>query len=258
MSPEWLFTTGNTPSHGLSFTAWIVLYHLRNQVNVESFLSSTTVDGYHLWLETLSLYFPNHHWWQNFSLSPELSFTAGKLSFLSPDFSFVTGNPLYHPLSLVCFTLHDCGFPFSITSLFIYDVKPLSLSPESSCDTGKLMTLPVQFSSVQFRRSVVSDALQPQGLQPARPPCPSPSPGACSDSRPSSRWCHPTISSSVVPLKFHLWVGFFFYVLIIMFDGSTFFCDHVIICDWTLLICRYLFWVKLVTGNFVSYLLSYH
>ena len=54
------------------------------------------------------------------------------------------------------------------------------------------------FSSVQFSRSVVSDSLGPQGLQHARPPCPSPTPRACSNSCPSSQWCHPTISSSVV------------------------------------------------------------
>ena len=56
-------------------------------------------------------------------------------------------------------------------------------------------------TSVQFSPSVVSDALQPHGLQHTRPPCPSPTPGACSDSCPSSRWCHPTISSSVVPFS---------------------------------------------------------
>ena len=50
--------------------------------------------------------------------------------------------------------------------------------------------------SVQFSRSVVSDSLQPRELQHARPPCPSPSPGDHSDSRLSTRWCHPAISSS--------------------------------------------------------------
>ena len=55
--------------------------------------------------------------------------------------------------------------------------------------------------SVQFSRSVVSNSLQPHGLQPARPACPSPTPGACSDSCPSSRWCHPNNSSSVVPFS---------------------------------------------------------
>ena len=55
--------------------------------------------------------------------------------------------------------------------------------------------------SVQFSRSVVSDSLQPRESQHARPPCPSPSPGVHSDSRPSSQWCHPAISSSVVPFS---------------------------------------------------------
>jgi len=54
-------------------------------------------------------------------------------------------------------------------------------------------------SSVQFSRSVVSDSLRPHGLQHAKPLCPSPTPRVYSNSRPSSRWCHPTISSSVVP-----------------------------------------------------------
>ena len=57
------------------------------------------------------------------------------------------------------------------------------------------------FSSVQFSCSVVSDSLQPHELQHARPPCPSPTPGVHSNSRPSSRWCHPAISSSVVPFS---------------------------------------------------------
>ena len=58
--------------------------------------------------------------------------------------------------------------------------------------------------SLQLSRSVVSDSLWPHGLQHTRPPCPSPTPGACSNSCPSSRWCYPTISSSVVPFSSHL------------------------------------------------------
>ena len=54
---------------------------------------------------------------------------------------------------------------------------------------------------VQFSLSVESDSLQPQGLQHARLPCPSPTPRACSNSCPLSRWCHPTISSSVIPFS---------------------------------------------------------
>ena len=59
---------------------------------------------------------------------------------------------------------------------------------------------PVQCSSI----SQSSLTLQPHGLQQARPPCPSPTPGAYSLSCPSSWWCHPTISSSVVPFSSHL------------------------------------------------------
>ena len=53
----------------------------------------------------------------------------------------------------------------------------------------------------QFSRSTLSDSLWPHGLQHARFPCPSPTPGVYSNSRPSSRWCHPTISSSIVPFS---------------------------------------------------------
>ena len=57
-------------------------------------------------------------------------------------------------------------------------------------------------SSVQFSHSVVSNSLWPHESQPSRPPCPSPSPGVHSDSCPSSPWCHPAISSLVVPFSF--------------------------------------------------------
>ena len=54
---------------------------------------------------------------------------------------------------------------------------------------------------VQFSRSVVSNSLRPHESQHARPPCPSPTPRVHSDSRPLSQWCHPAISSSVVPFS---------------------------------------------------------
>ena len=60
------------------------------------------------------------------------------------------------------------------------------------------------FTSVQFSRSVVSDSLWPHGLQHARPPCPPPIPGVYSNSCPLSQWCHPIISSSVIPFSSHL------------------------------------------------------
>ena len=64
-----------------------------------------------------------------------------------------------------------------------------------------LNIISAQFSSVQFNHSVVSNSLRPHESQHTRPPCPSPSPGVHSDSRPSSLWGHPAISSSVVPFS---------------------------------------------------------
>ena len=68
-------------------------------------------------------------------------------------------------------------------------------------ENRSLKKLNIELSSVQFSHSVVSDSLQPHGLQHARPPCPSPTPGVHSNSCLLSRWCHPTISSSVVPFS---------------------------------------------------------
>ena len=60
------------------------------------------------------------------------------------------------------------------------------------------------FCGFQFSRSVVSDSLWPHGLQHARPPCLPPTPKVYSNSCPLSKWCHPTISSSVIPFSSHL------------------------------------------------------
>ena len=67
-------------------------------------------------------------------------------------------------------------------------------------ENGTFFFVVVAFGSeVQFSCSVVSDSLQPHGLQHTRLPCPSPTPRACANSCPLSWWCHPTTSSSVVP-----------------------------------------------------------
>ena len=68
-------------------------------------------------------------------------------------------------------------------------------------DSQEMQSRADQFSSVSC--SVVSDSLPPHGLQHARPPCPSPTPRVYSNSCPSSQWCHPTISSSVIPFSSH-------------------------------------------------------
>ena len=63
-------------------------------------------------------------------------------------------------------------------------------------------TKDTEFGSIQFSQLCLT--LQPHGLQHTRFPCPSPSPGACSNSCPSNWWCHPTISPSVIPFSFCL------------------------------------------------------
>ena len=84
-------------------------------------------------------------------------------------------------LTLLCYMTYLNGdiriYPFYSSHLFLYA------------------------SSVQFSHSVMSDSLRSHGLQCARPPCPSPIPRVNSNSCPLSRWCHPTISSSVVPFS---------------------------------------------------------
>ena len=67
-------------------------------------------------------------------------------------------------------------------------------------EVEKYLIMP-NFSPVQFSCSVMSDSLRPHGLQPARPPCPSPTPRVYSDSCTSSQWCHPAISSSIGPFS---------------------------------------------------------
>ena len=66
--------------------------------------------------------------------------------------------------------------------------------------SGEIRTL-IHCYSVQFSHSVVSNSLQPQESQHARPPCPSPTPRVNSDSHSSSQWCHPAISFSVIPFS---------------------------------------------------------
>ena len=89
----------------------------------------------------------------------------------------------------------------------IYHVNKLKMKNHTimSIETKKALIKPTMyFYSVQLSRSVVSDSLLPHELQHARPPCPSPTPRAYSNSCPMSWWCHPTISSSVIPFSSRL------------------------------------------------------
>ena len=79
--------------------------------------------------------------------------------------------------------------------------KYFSILPNSSKTKEAWEAATYHRRSVQFSHSVMSDSLRPHGLQHARPPCPLPTPRACSNSCPSSLWCHPTTSSSVIPFS---------------------------------------------------------
>ena len=101
----------------------------------------------------------------------------------------------------------------------LLSIQKLGLSPRDLCvphtildfidaqkSPNEQITKPRVSTSIpdhQFSRSVVSDSLWPHELQHARHPCPSPTPGVHSNSRPSSWWCHPAISSSIVPSPDH-------------------------------------------------------
>ena len=98
---------------------------------------------------------------------------------------------LTHPWPNLCFQWNDMLW----LALGLDDLK---LSPWKEGDDYFDW---LQFSSVQFSPSVVFDSLRPHESQHARSPCPSPTPGVHSDSRPSSQWCHPAISSSVIPFS---------------------------------------------------------
>ena len=90
----------------------------------------------------------------------------------------------------------DFAVLFSDELLKWYTLQILSSSIITFVHVERLMIV-----SVQFSRSVVSNSLRPHESQHARPPCPSPSPGIHSNSCPSSQWCHPAISSLVIPFS---------------------------------------------------------
>ena len=89
----------------------------------------------------------------------------------------------------------QCASPLSLSLSFLIGIIFIWWLADS-----KLQSV-FQLHSVQFRCSVVSDSLRPHEPQHARPPCPSPTPGVHPNPCPSSRGCHPTISSSVIPFS---------------------------------------------------------
>ena len=100
---------------------------------------------------------------------------------------------LFHPLISDDDGISSMDMSFSKLQEILRDRKPDVLHPRSQIFRHSLET------ELQFSCSVMSYSLWPHGLQHTRLPCPSPSPGTCSNTSPSSQWWHPTISSSVVP-----------------------------------------------------------
>ena len=123
---------------------------------------------------------------KSFSQSVQL-----RLTLCNPTDSSTPGFPVYHQLPEPTQTYVNC---------IGNTIQPsLPINNYFWCKHIKFTNH--QFSSVQFSRWVVSDSLRPHESQHARPPCPSPTPAVHSDSCPSSQWCQPTISSSVVPFS---------------------------------------------------------
>ena len=102
------------------------------------------------------------------------------------------------PASYSKFSLVIC-FTYGKAYVSMIDSQFVPLSPSSTVSTSLFFMSASPFSSVQSFSHVW--LFQPYGLQNARLPCPSPTPGACSNSSPLSRCCHPTISSSVTPFS---------------------------------------------------------
>ena len=96
------------------------------------------------------------------------------------------------------------GLPFPPPGIFPTQGSNSVKSALSPASQDSLLLSHLGSPSILFSHSVMSSSFRPQGLQHARLPCPSPTPRVYSNSCPSSRWCHPTISSSVIPFSSHL------------------------------------------------------
>ena len=100
-------------------------------------------------------------------------------------------------------------FKYTVLHFLIYKREKWLHTFQGYCEDNRKNKTSIKYPALsgdlirsdQISRSVMSDSLQPHESKFARPPCPSPTPGVHSDSRPSSQWCHPAISSSVVPFS---------------------------------------------------------
>ena len=123
----------------------------------------------------------------HYSFTNELIYNSSITPFLFSFLCWVSTFPLCNREQS---SLHSGSIPLGLTFVLCF-----------LCLVGWLCKGMLPFRSVQFSRSVVSDSLRPHRLQHTRLPYPPSTPRACSNSCLSSRWCHPTISSSVVPFS---------------------------------------------------------
>ena len=99
----------------------------------------------------------------------------------------------------ICITIQHAYF--YVIHVFTHFIFTITLQQEVQPPYPYFTYTELKLEKVQFSHSVVSDSLWPHGLQHTTPPCPSPTPRVYSNSCPLSRWCHPTISSSVIPFS---------------------------------------------------------
>ena len=112
-------------------------------------------------------------------------------------FSNLTSTLDFHCMVLSC-AFRSCSLRKSLNTSFSPKLRGFW---EHLLQYGSLVGLFSIWASVQLSRAVMSDSLRPHESQHARPPCPSPTTGVHSDSCPSSQWCHPAISYSVIPFS---------------------------------------------------------
>ena len=129
--------------------------------------------------------------------SSSLCYTAHGLN---PSFASLTNHSPHPQASKYLAITHRVNLNILSITLTLYAHLCLQIKHNLISFSIWIHTPEILNYLLQFSHSTVSDSLRPRGLQRSRLPCPSPTPGASSNSCPLSQWCHPTISSSVLPL----------------------------------------------------------
>ena len=177
-----LLTRGSNP--GLLHCRWI-LYQLNQQA------SSQKAAWSHFWLQTLDYVLLN-------LISVLLQHFSSCLPVHPTYFSFFLTGMSVSCSSVSLIMSGSMLSKKSTSNKYLLNWKTVIFAKKMSFYLWKIDS--VQFSSVQFSHSVVSDSATPW-IAAREPPCPSPTPGVHPNPRPSSWWCHPAISSSVVPFS---------------------------------------------------------